>query len=67
MDASDGHVHSEWSWDARSVGSMEATCARAVALGLPSVAFTEHVDFTPFRAGFLAETHGDLVSDGCRG
>ena len=25
---------------------MEATCARAVELGLPAVAFTEHVDHT---------------------
>jgi histidinol-phosphatase (PHP family) len=59
----DGHVHSEWSWDADH-GSMDATCARAVALGLPSIAFTEHVDFTPFRAGFLAEQFGHLVTDG---
>ena len=41
----DGHVHSEWSWDAFA-GDMEATCARAVDLGLPAVAFTEHVDHT---------------------
>lgn len=60
----DGHVHSQFSWDARDVGSMRDTCARAVALGLPSVAFTEHVDMTPFRAGFLTGQHGDLVTDG---
>jgi histidinol-phosphatase (PHP family) len=42
---SDFHVHSEWSWDAR-VGSMEDSCARAVSLGLPSIAFTEHFDLT---------------------
>jgi histidinol-phosphatase (PHP family) len=59
----DGHVHSEWSWDADR-GSMDATCAEALAMGLPAVAFTEHVDFTPFRAGFLAEKFGDLVTDG---
>jgi histidinol-phosphatase (PHP family) len=41
----DGHVHSEWSWDATD-GSMEGTCARAVDLGLPAVAFTEHADYT---------------------
>lgn len=41
----DGHVHSEWSWDATS-GSMERSCARAAALGLPGIAFTEHVDHT---------------------
>jgi histidinol-phosphatase (PHP family) len=60
----DSHVHTEWSWDARKVGSMDATCARAVEIGLPAVAFTEHVDFTPFRAGFLVQEHGDFVSDG---
>jgi len=41
----DGHVHSEWSWDARA-GDMERTCARAAALGLPGLAFTEHLDHT---------------------
>jgi histidinol-phosphatase (PHP family) len=41
----DGHVHTEWSWDAIA-GSMEQSCARAVDLGLPSIAFTEHADFT---------------------
>ncbi len=39
----DDHVHTEWSWDAVA-GAMDATCARAVELGVPSVAFTEHVD-----------------------
>jgi histidinol-phosphatase (PHP family) len=39
----DNHVHTEWSWDAVA-GSMEQSCARAVVLGLPSIAFTEHVD-----------------------
>jgi histidinol-phosphatase (PHP family) len=41
----DDHSHSEWSWDAVA-GSMEGSCARAVELGLPSIAFTEHVDLT---------------------
>lgn len=41
----DGHVHSEWSWDAAK-GSMERSCARAVDLGLPAIAFTEHLDHT---------------------
>src|SRR6478672_13755272 len=44
---SDHHVHTEWSWDAPD-GSMERTCLRAVELGLPSVAFTEHADLTPW-------------------
>ena len=43
----DGHVHSEWSWDAPD-GSMERTCARALDLGLRAVAFTEHADYTPW-------------------
>ena len=34
----DNHVHTEWSWDA-AAGSMEASCARALELGLPSIAF----------------------------
>jgi histidinol-phosphatase (PHP family) len=41
-------VHSEWSYDARR-GSMEGSCARAVDLGLPAIAFTEHVDHTVWR------------------
>src|SRR5215831_20099669 len=41
----DRHVHTEWSWDAPG-GSMERTCARAVAIGLPAIAFTEHADYT---------------------
>jgi len=39
----DNHVHTEYSWDA-SNGSMRASCVRAIELGLPSIAFTEHVD-----------------------
>ena len=42
---SDNHVHSEFSWDALA-GSMERTCERAVEIGLPSIAFTEHADFS---------------------
>jgi len=41
----DRHLHTEWSWDAGR-GDMMATCARAVELGLPALAFTEHADFT---------------------
>jgi len=41
----DGHVHTEWSWDTVA-GSLARSCQRAVALGLPAVAFTEHADFT---------------------
>lgn len=40
----DLHTHSEFSWDA-AAGGMDGSCARAVALGLPAIAFTEHTDF----------------------
>jgi len=39
-------VHSEWSWDASMGASMADSCRRALEIGLPAVAFTEHVDFT---------------------
>lgn len=45
----DSHVHSEWSWDA-PLGAMAATCARAVEIGLPAIAFTEHLDHTVWVA-----------------
>lgn len=47
----DSHVHSEFSWDtggpAHAAGRMEATCARAVRIGLPALFFTEHLDLEP--------------------
>jgi histidinol-phosphatase (PHP family) len=51
----DGHVHSQWSWDAPR-GDMERTCSRARQLGLKSLAFTEHVDLTPWAM------HGEHVA-----
>lgn len=45
----DSHVHSEWSWDTL-VGDMEGTCEQAIRIGLPVVAFTEHVDHTRWPA-----------------
>lgn len=42
----DSHTHSQWSWDAADRGSMVGSCARAVQLGLPAIAFTEHLDHT---------------------
>lgn len=47
----DDHVHSEFSWDTGPHASMRAACARAVELGVPAVAFTEHVDFTRWSPG----------------
>jgi histidinol-phosphatase (PHP family) len=40
----DLHVHTEWSYDAPR-GAMEKSCERALELGLPAIAFTDHADF----------------------
>jgi histidinol-phosphatase (PHP family) len=42
----DNHVHSQWSYDTFGRTSMAAACERALQLGVPAVAFTEHLDFT---------------------
>ncbi|MFG2045097.1 PHP domain-containing protein [Dactylosporangium sp. NPDC048998] len=62
----DSHVHSEWSWDARNVGSMVRSCARAVEIGLPAIAFTEHLDHTTWRVeieGPYAMDHLTAIAD----
>ncbi|MCU1695478.1 MAG: histidinol phosphate phosphatase [Mycobacterium sp.] len=46
----DNHVHSEFSWDTGVNASMEDACRRAVEVGLPAIAFTEHVDFIGWGA-----------------
>ncbi len=46
----DGHVHSQFSWDAPH-GSMREQCRRALALGLKAIAFTEHLDSVPESRG----------------
>jgi histidinol-phosphatase (PHP family) len=43
----DNHVHTQFSYDADN-GSMIESCRQAVKLGLPSIAFTEHIDTTPW-------------------
>ncbi len=43
-------MHSQWSHDTGPRASMAAACARALELGLPAVAFTEHLDFTVWSA-----------------
>jgi histidinol phosphatase-like PHP family hydrolase len=50
----DGHVHSQWSWDALA-GSMEETCRRAAEIGLP-------VHSAPADGGF--DEIGALVRSG---
>jgi histidinol-phosphatase (PHP family) len=42
----DNHVHTHFSWDTQESSTMARACERAVALGLPAIAFTEHLDFT---------------------
>ena len=65
----DNHVHTEFSYDAGD-GSMVASCQRAIELGLPSIAFTEHIDMTPWyvpgptRPAFL-EMGVSLDEAGC--
>jgi histidinol-phosphatase (PHP family) len=51
----DNHVHTEWSWDAPAEASMVRSCEQALAAGLPSVAFTDHLDFT-------VRTDGDQIA-----
>ena len=54
----DNHVHSEFSWDTGPRASMLRTCEQAVAVGLPAVAFTEHLDFTVWGAHDRATAEG---------
>ena len=49
-------MHSEWSWDT-TTGDMEQSCARAVEIGLPAVAFTEHLDHTVWRVALDGPYH----------
>jgi histidinol-phosphatase (PHP family) len=42
----DNHVHTRYSWDTADSSTMRRACERAVAEGLPAIAFTEHLDFT---------------------
>ena len=56
----DNHVHTGWSWDTPTPRPMRKACERAVALGLPAIAFTEHLDFTVWRPTTAATTDGLL-------
>lgn len=61
----DNHVHTEWSWDT-AAGSMEGSCARALELGLPAIAFTEHVDHASWylaRSGPYVNEHHNTLAD----
>jgi histidinol-phosphatase (PHP family) len=62
--ANDLHVHTEFSYDA-PYGSMEGSCRRAVELGLPALAFTEHADFLPDAPRFDVDPYGAAI-ERCR-
>ena len=51
----DNHVHTQWSWDAPAEASMVRSCEQALAVGVPAVAFTDHLDFT-------VSTDGDRIA-----
>ncbi len=51
----DSHVHSQWSYDTFGRASMTDSCRRAMDLGIPAVAFTEHLDF-------LEASEGDAIA-----
>jgi histidinol-phosphatase (PHP family) len=46
----DLHVHTEWSWDAPK-GDMDRSCEKALEVGLPAIAFTEHADWALVHEG----------------
>lgn len=41
----DNHVHSEFSYDTSDQPTMAGSCEQALKIGLPSLAFTEHLEF----------------------
>ena len=47
----DNHVHSQWSYDTFGHTSMVEACQRAADLGIPAIAFTEHLDFADYGPG----------------
>jgi histidinol-phosphatase (PHP family) len=54
----DNHVHTHWSWDTADSSTMARACERAVAEGLPAIAFTEHLDFTVWTEEDPATAYG---------
>src|SRR3712207_928699 len=54
----DNHVHTHWSWDTPDSATMRRACERAVAQGLPALAFTEHLDFTVWHEDDAATAQG---------
>jgi histidinol-phosphatase (PHP family) len=62
----DNHVHTRWSWDTAYSSSMQLACAQAAKIGLPGIAFTEHVDFTEWGGDDAAELAPRLLRVGYR-
>ena len=54
----DNHVHTHWSWDTQDTSTMAKACERALAQGLPAIAFTEHLDFTAWTEEDRAHSQG---------
>ena len=54
----DNHVHSEWSYDTTDQASMTGACERALDVGVPAIAFTEHLDFTLWGPGDPGQARG---------
>ena len=54
----DNHVHTHWSWDTPDSSTMRRACDRAIAEGLPAIAFTEHLDFTVWHEDDAATSQG---------
>src|ERR1700761_8394 len=54
----DNHVHSEWSYDTTDQASMTGACERALDVGVPAIAFTEHLDFTRWGPGDPGQARG---------
>src|SRR5580693_5294040 len=42
----DNHVHTQWSYDTSHETSMARNCEQALAIGLPAIAFTDHLELT---------------------
>jgi histidinol-phosphatase (PHP family) len=62
----DDHVHSQFSYDTGATASMRDACERAVALGLPSIAFTEHVELLEPGVGDALSSSGVTLGYGDR-
>jgi histidinol-phosphatase (PHP family) len=57
----DNHVHTVWSYDTSAVASMAVCCEQAIDIGLPAIAFTEHLEFTD---GGHGDAIGQIATDG---